>query len=172
VRSAEPLPVEVLNLPAIPTRLEVEGTVRVDDERPLRVWVANAAPAAAPAPEERAFAAYAARGAFSAKETRVRQSLRPPEGRIFHLSDLTLDARPDAVLRVRVLVKPEAVAGAVSPAGPEALPLALLDSRHGVSLRLGTPLALGGEFVLEVEALGPGQGAPFLVVAGGYLSGR
>lgn len=174
VRSAEPLPVQVINLPEPLARLEVEGTVRVDDERPVRVWVANPPPAPPP-PEGRPatpFAAFAARGAFGAKDARVRQVLRPPEGQIFYLSDLTLDARPDAVLRVRVLAKAEAVAGAVSPAGAEALPLALLDSRHGVSLRLGTPLALGGEFTVEVEALGPGQGAPFLVVAGGYLSER
>jgi len=172
VVAQEPLPVEVVNLPEPPRELQVQGTVRVDDERPLRVWVANLPGAATGAPEERAFAAYAARGSFSSKETRVRQTLRPPEGRIFHLSDLTLDARSDAVLKVRILAGGNAIAGAVSGVGADPLPVAILDSRHGASLRLGTPVPLGGEFSVEVESLGPGQGAPFLVVAGGYLSGR
>jgi hypothetical protein len=172
VQAQQPLSVEVMNLPELPAQMEVQGTVRVDDERPLRVLVTNAAPGAAAEADERAFAAFAARGAFSAKETRVRQTIRPPEGRIFHLSDLTLDARSDAVLKVRVLAAGNAIVGTVSGGGAEALPLAVLDSRHGASLRLGTPVPLGGEFAVEVESLGPGQGAPFLVLAQGYLSGK
>ncbi|MBE0617737.1 MAG: hypothetical protein IH608_07410, partial [Proteobacteria bacterium] len=69
VRTTDPLPVEVVNLPEAPRRLEVEGTVRVDDERPVRVWVANP-PLPTPVPEGRAalpFAAFAARGAFAAR---------------------------------------------------------------------------------------------------------
>jgi len=174
VTAQQALPVEVQNFPEVPQRFEVQGTVRVADEQPVRVWVANpglSAGGAAP-PDERSFAAYGARGSFSAKETRVRQTIRPPEGRIFHLSDLTLDARSDAVLKVRVLAGGEAIVGTVSGVGAEPLPVAILDSRRAASLRLGTPVPLGGEFAVEVESLGPGQGAPFLVIAGGYLTGR
>lgn len=173
VRAEEALPVEVLNLPELPARFEVEGTVRIDDERPVQVWVANPLPSpAAPAPDNRTFAAFVAQGTFGPKEARVSQAFRPPEGRIFHLTDVALDARTDAVLRVRVVAASAAVAGVVSGAGAESVPLAVLDSRHGVALRLGTSVPLGGDFSVEVEALGPGQGAPFRLVASGYLSGR
>lgn len=173
IRVEESLPVEVLNLPELPARFEVEGTVRIDDEQPVQVWVVNPPPApTAAASENRTYAAFASQGSFGPKDTRVTQALRPPEGRVFHLTDLALDARTDAVLRVRVLVPAGAVAGVVSGAGADPLALAVLDSRHGTALRLGTPAPLGGEFTLEVEALGPGQGAPFRVLASGYLSGR
>lgn len=171
LRAEETLAVEVVNFPEAPTRLEVEGTVRVDDERPVQVWVVNPAASAAPA-GNRTFAVFGVQGSFTSKDTRVRRPLRAPEGQIFHLSDLTLDARTDAVLRLRVLASADAVAGVVLAPGAEALPLAVLDSRHGTSLRLGTAVPLGGEFVVEVEALGPGQGVPFRVLASGYLSVR
>lgn len=172
VRTDQPLPVEVMNLPEPAQSMEVRGSVRVDDERPLRVWVANPMPETSGEHEAPAFAAYATRGTFSAKETRVRQPLSPPEGRIFHLSDLTLDVRPDAVLKVRILAGGESIVGAVSGMGTQPFPVAILDSRRAVSLQLGTPVPLGGPFFVEVESLGPGQGAPFVVVAGGYLSER
>ncbi|MDW7709110.1 MAG: hypothetical protein SCH98_01455 [Deferrisomatales bacterium] len=171
LRPGEGLAVEVLNFPEAPTRLEVEGTVRVDDERPVQVWVVNPT-GPVTGPPNRTFASFGFEGAFGAKETRVQRTLHPPEGRIFHLTDLVLDARADAVLRVRLLASGAALAGVLVAQGMEPVALAVLDSRHGTTLRLGTPVPLGGGFSLEVEALGPGQGAPFRLAASGYLSDR
>lgn len=175
IDASQPVPVEITNLPpAPPPSPQSDAPVRVRDDPPLRVWVENsqAAAAAPPAPEARTFAAFAARGAFSSKESRVRKPFRAPAGRIFHLSDVSLDARPDAVLRVRILADESSVAGVVEGAGGEPLAVAVVDSRQGPSVRLGTAAPLAGSFTVEVEAAGPGEGAPFSVVVSGYLTGR
>ncbi len=170
---SEPLAVEVTNLPPAPESVEIGSPVRIVDEPPLRVWLENPPPPAGTAsPDPRTYTAFAARGTFSSKETRVRQPFQPPEGRVFHLSDVSLDARPDAVFRVRVLAEESAVAGVVNGAGGAPVALAVLDSRRSTSVRLGTAAPLAGPFTVEVEALGPGQGAPFAVLLSGYLTGR
>jgi hypothetical protein len=166
-RIPEPLLVEVANPPEIPRRVEVDGTVRVDDTQPLQVWVGNFPQPAQPAPRQ--FAAYAFQASFTAKKSKARRSFLPPDGSIFHLTDLLIDTRPDAVLKVRLMAPSAAVAGSVAGAGAADLPLAVLDTRVAPLVRLGTPAPLIGEFALEVEALGPGQGTPFRLVASGYL---
>lgn len=168
------LPVEVVNAPPFPESFRIEGDVRLDDEQPVRVWVENfpaPSPPSLAGPGRPQFAAFAFRGAFSSKEQVHRRTFRLPEGMTFHLTDLALDARPDALLRVRLTAVPSRIDGAVSVVGegPEEIPLAVLDAARATTVRLGTAAALSGEFSLVVEAPGPGQGAPFSVVASGSL---
>jgi hypothetical protein len=167
-RVPEPLLVEVANPPEFPDLVEVKGTVRVDDTQLLPVRVLNFPEPEPPASPQ--FAAYAFQSAFTSKEAKTRRSFVPPAGSVFHLTDLTIDARSDAALKVRLSALPAAVLGAVAGGGSDALPLAVLDTRTGPVTRLGTPAPLAGEFFVEVEALGGrGQGAPFHLVASGYL---
>ncbi|GAB4264483.1 MAG: hypothetical protein Kow0092_16160 [Deferrisomatales bacterium] len=171
VRASAPIPVEVVNAPEAPEAFQVRGVVRVDDSPALRVWVENQ-PEARPArpPQARRFAAYSFRGAFDPDDTRLRKPFRVPQGATFHLTDLTVDTRADAVLRVRLTAPASAVGGSVAGASGDAeLPLAVVDVQMGPAARLGTPVPLTGEFHLEVEAPGPGLGAPFWTVASGYL---
>jgi hypothetical protein len=167
-RIPEPLLVEVTNPPEIPRKVEIDGAVRVDDTQPLQVWVENF-----PEPKEpasRQFAAYAFSASFGAEESKTQRAFLPPKGSIFHLTDLVIDTRPDAVLKVRVTAPASAIAGSVAAATQLGLPLAVLDTRFAPSVRLGTPAPLLGEFSVVVEALlGPGQGAPFQLLASGYL---
>lgn len=176
LRVTQPLPVEVNNFPEFPTALQVDGPVRVDDTQPLRVWVENqpeaAAAPAAPAPSP-AFVAYFFKGTFSAKDGRVRRAFRAPDGAVFHLTDLSVDARSDAALKVRVTAAPGTVVGALAGVeGADQVPVALLDTQSASAVRLGTAVPLGGEFAVEVEALGPGLGAPFWAVASGFVTAK
>lgn len=167
----DPLPVEVTNPIEMPEAIELKGAVRVDDAQPLRVWVENfPEPQEAPDLErERLFTVYSFRGEFSAKDAKVRREFRVPKGRVFHLTDLSIDAGPDAVLKVRVAAPAKEVAGSVAGSSNGEIPLALLDAQIGPSARMGTPVPLRGEFFLEVEAPAPGLGAPFWAVASGYV---
>ncbi len=169
-----PLPVDVVNAPAFPESIRIEGDVRLDDGQPVRVWVENfpnAQPPSAMRPLRPQFAAFAFRGAFSSKEAVSRRTFRLPEGMTFHLTDLALDTRPDALLKVRVTAASSRIDGAVSVVGEtlEEIPLAILDARRAITARLETAAPLSGEFAIVVEAPGPGQGAPFSVVASGSL---
>lgn len=176
IRVGAPLPVQVTNAPQLPAALRVEGPVQVqvDDSQPVRVWVENAPPPERTGGSAKpSYVVYFVQGVFSSKDTRVRRAYRPPEGAVFHLTDLAVDARPDVNLRVRVLAAPAAVGGRlVGAEGVAEVPLAGLDTRLGISTRLGTPAPLASEFTVEVEALGPGQGAPFRVIASGFLVPR
>lgn len=173
IRTQGPLPVEVSNPLQFPEALRVDGPVQVDDTQPLRVWVENLPETSTVSPPmtARTFVAYYFKAAFSAKDGRVRRAFRAPAGAVFHLTDLTLDSRPDVNLRVRVVAAAADVDGGVAgAAGADELPLALVDTRTAPSTRLSTPVPLSGEFALEVEALGPGQGAPFSAVATGFAT--
>ena len=166
-RAREPLLVQVINPPEFPERMPVEGTVRLENTQPLRVIVENL-----PRPErepERQFAVYHFRGGFNSKASKAQRSFQPPAGAAFHLTDLVVDARPDALLKVRLIAPPTVIQGAVAGDGQDAVPVAVVETRKASWQRLGTPVPLGGEFTLEVEAVGPGEGAPFQVVASGYL---
>lgn len=174
IRTTGPLAVEVLNPAPFPARLEVTGTVRVDDAEPLRVQVENLprtpAPAPVATPVQKRFVAYAFRGEFTAKEARLRRTYRVPPGPTFQVTDLTLDARPDAVLKVRLTAPASAIGGTVvGPGEGELLPVAVFLSTQVTSVHLSTPVPLKEGFTLEVEALGPGEGAPFSVLASGYV---
>lgn len=169
-----PLPVDVVNAPPFPESFKIEGDVRLDDAQPVRVWVDNfpeprpTAPSREPRPQ---FAAFAFRGAFSSKQAATRRSFRLPEGMTFYLTDVIIDTRPDALLKVRVTATASRIDGAVSVVGedlPE-IPLAVVDARSTPTVRLGTAAPLSGEFTIVVEASGPGEGAPFSVIASGSL---
>ncbi|HSH69804.1 MAG TPA: hypothetical protein VK997_07790 [Deferrisomatales bacterium] len=169
LRLSGPLPVELVNPPAPPT-LTLDGPVAVSVDQLLRVWVENsplAPPVVAPPPPR--YAAFAFAGVFEAKQSVQRRSFAPPTGTEFLLTDLTLDTRPDALLTVRVMVSPGAVAGTVTGAGDGDLAVLVLDARHGPSVRLATPVPLGGPFTVQVTSEGPGQGAPFTVLAAGTV---
>ncbi len=163
-RIPEPLAVEVVNFPERPGTVQVGGTVRVDDGQPVRVWVENQIePARAPGMKGR-FTAYVFRGRFEAREGRVRGTFSPAEGRVFQLRSVVVDTRRDAVLRVRVLAPAEAVDGDVNGGGRAPVPLVVTGA---AGTQLAAPVPLAGPFTLEVEAPGPGQGAPFTVVLSG-----
>ena len=106
---------------------------------------------------------------FEAKQSVLRRSFAPPAGTEFLLTDLILDTRPDALLYVRVLARPGSIAGAVTGAGNGELAVLVLDPHSGPSVRLATPVPLGGPFTVQVTAEGPGQGAPFTVLATGTV---
>jgi hypothetical protein len=163
-----PLQVEVVNAPPIPAARGIEGPIEVVADQPLRVWVDNPAPPPPAAPPVM-YSAYVFRSAFEAKQTVLSRTFRPGEGEVFLLTDLTLDTRPDSLLWVRVLARPDALAGNVTGGGDEELAVLVLDPHSGPSVRPATPVPLRGSFSIQVEAMGPGQGAPFRVLAAGTL---
>jgi len=169
LRLDAPLPVELVgDLPA--PVLTLDGPVSITADEPLRVWVENPpAPVAALPPVPSSYAGFAFAGVFEAQQRVRRRTFTPPAGREFRLTDLTLDARPDVLLYVRVLAQPTVVVGGVVGAGEEELALLVLDRRSGPSARLATPIPLVGPFTVEVTVEGPGQGAPFAVLVGGTL---
>ena len=169
LRLTGPLPVELVNAPPPPV-LTLDGPVTVTADQPLRVWVENPPPAphaAAPPPPQ--YAAFAFAGVFEARQSVLRRRFAPLAGTEFLLTDLTLDTRPDAILYVRVLARPGAVAGAMAGAGDGELAFLVLDPRSGPSARLATPVPLGGPFTIQVTSEGPGHGAPFTVLAAGTV---
>lgn len=165
-----PLQVEVVNPPPVPSGGGIEGPIEVIADQPLRVWVDNPAPPPLPpvAPPVK-YSAYVFRSAFEAEQSVLRRTFGPGEGEVFLLTDLTLDTRPDSLLWVRVLVRPGALAGDVTGGGDEELAVLVLDPHSGPSVRPATPVPLRGPFSIQVEAVGPGQGAPFRVLAAGTI---
>lgn len=165
-----PLPVELVNPPKENQEVQVSGTVRVDDTQPVRVWVDNTWNPESPSVRE--FAAFTFQGRFSPTDERQRRVFRSRSGRVFYLTDLLIDSRPDAPLKVRVLAAARNVVGWVTGGGTTEIPLAVLDLRRNPSAQLGTPVPIEGDFTLEVETAGPNQGASFSAVASGYLDVR
>lgn len=170
LRLSGPLPVELVGAPP-PPPLTLDGPVSVTADQPLRVWVENppSPPPAEVPPHPPRYAAFAFSGVFEAKQRVQRRSYSLPEGTEFLLTDLTLDARPDALLYVRVLARPGTVSGTVTGAGDGELAVLVLDPRSGPSVRPATPVPLAGPFTLLVTSEGPGQGAPFTVLAAGTV---
>lgn len=165
VRASAPLAVEVVNPVPFPERLEVSGTVWVEDAVPVRVRVENL-PRSPPA---KRFVSYVFRGEVAPKESRLRRTFQVPAGPPFQLTDLALDARTDAVLKVRLLAPASAVGGSVVGAGDGEVPLVVLLSSQTTAVRVGTPVPLQGGFSVEVEALGARAVAPFSVLASGHV---
>ena len=172
IRAPAPLAVEVVNPPPeLPQPLRVEGTVAVDDRTPVRVVVTNP-PAPPPVPPARRFAAFALRGTLGSRQSRVRRVFSPPEGTVFRLTGIVLDVREGLPLRARVLADPGAIAGYVTGAPEQGVPVALLDSRAGPAAAVPAPVPLAGPFVLEVTAPGGVTSTAFTAVALGYLESR
>ena len=173
IRVRQPLPVEVVNPPAEPAQpFEVTGTVAIDDRAPVRVVVTN--PAAAPAGEVRAarrFGAFVFRGTLRPDQDRARRTFSPPEGKVFHLAGLVIEARDEAA-RARVRAGAASVRGFVRGAGGAELPLAVADQRAGTGTVLPVPVPLAGPFTLEITAPARAAAVPFTVVATGYLASR
>lgn len=168
LRVVTPLPVEVVN-PSRPSSPSL-APLKVDDTQPLRVWVENPwSPDSAPPPE---FATFAFQSRFLPSEGPLRRQFSPRAGRVFYLTDVVADVRPDVGLKVRVLTTPRAVAGAVSGVEFAEYAVAVLDARRGSGLRLATPVPLVGDFTVEVEVLGAVQGGYFTASVVGYQAPR
>jgi hypothetical protein len=172
LRVGSPIPVEVVNPPKATREVQVLGPLKVDDTQPLRVWVENPwNPENPSAPE---FAAFALQRRFLPQpgDDRFRGTYAARPGRIFYLTDVVADIRPDTGLKVRVLTMPKGVGGSVAGVEFAEFPVAVLDARRQSSVRLATPVPLSGEFVVEVEVLGAVQGGYFSAMVMGYLVPR
>lgn len=171
LRVGGPIQVEVINQK--PSREEsIPGPLKIDDTQPVRVWVENPwNPENPSAPE---FAAFALQRRFLPQpgDDRFRGTFSARPGRIFYLTDVVADIRPDTALKVRVFTVPKGVGGSVAGVDFAEFPVAVLDVRRGSSVRLATPVPLSGEFTVEVEILGAVQGGYFSALAMGYLVPR
>ncbi|MBI5014280.1 MAG: hypothetical protein HZB55_02165 [Deltaproteobacteria bacterium] len=169
LRISAPLPVEVVNPKASMGAL-ILGPLKVDDTQPVRVWVENPwNPENPSAPE---FTGFVLQRRFlpQSGEDRFRGTFAARPGRIFYLTDVVADIRPDTSLKVRVLAGPKSVGGSVAGVEFAEFPVAVLDGRRASTVRLGTPVPLTGEFVVEVEVVGAVQGGYFTATAMGYLA--
>jgi len=167
VRASSPLPVEIVNPQKQSQEVQITGTVRLDDNQPVRVWVDNSWNPENPSLQE--FAAFAFQGRFAPTDERLRRTFPARPGKVFHLTDIVTDAKPDASLRIRILVAPKNVLGWVTAPDVQEIPVLVLDLRRASGAQLATPVPISGDFALEVEAAGPSQGATFTAVAVGYL---
>lgn len=171
LRVGGPIQVEVVNQKPSKEAPPL-GPIKVDDTQPLRVWVENPwNPENPSAPE---FAAFSLQRRFAPQpgDDRFRGTYAARPGRIFYLTDVVADVRPDTGLKVRVLTVPKGVGGSVTGVAFAEFPVAVLDARRGSSMRLATPVPLSGEFVVEVEVTGAVQGGYFSAMAMGYLVPR
>lgn len=166
IRASAPLPVEITNSQKGAQDVKIVGPVWLDDARPVRVWIDNSWSPDGNGAQE--FTAFAYQGRFLPGDDRHRRTAVPRSGKVFHLTDVLVDVRPDAQLKVRLLAPAANVGGAVSGVEFAEFPLAVLDTRRAPSAQFATPVPITGEFVLEVELLSAGQGGYFSVVARGY----
>lgn len=168
IRAGAPLLVEIVNPTASAKDSAPLGPVKVDDTQPLRVWVENPwSPETASPPE---FATFAFQRRFLPAEGPFRRTFAARPGRIFYLTDVVADIRPDTAMKMRVLTTSQSVTGVVSGVEFAEYPVAVLDARRGNGLRFATPIPLSGEFTVEVEVIGGVQGGYFSAVAMGYLA--
>jgi hypothetical protein len=168
LRVTTPLQVEVVN-PAIPGgEAPFSGPIKVDDTQPLRVWIDNPWNPASAVQQD--FAAYAFQGRFSTPAERQRRLFSSAPGRIFHLTDLVVDGRPEAHVRARLVVRAQALVGRIEGAGTGEAPLAVVDTRHATSARLVMAVPISGDFAIDVEGISQTPGSPFSAIAIGYFT--
>jgi hypothetical protein len=169
LRVGAPIPVEVTNPAQAASQVTLTGPVKLDDSQPLRVWIDNSWSESAPTQE---FAAFAFQGRFAGAAERQRRLFATPPGRIFHLTELVLDGRPEASLRARLVVRAAALVGQVVGVETGEAPVVVADFRQGGSGRLTTAIPIAGEFAVDVEGIGQPAGAPFSAIAIGYTTRR
>lgn len=168
LRLSAPIPVEISNPQSAGQDVRVVGPVRLDDNQPVRVWIDNSWNLDSQATQE--FAAFAFQSRFMPGDERHRKTMAQRDGRVFHLTDLLLDVRPDAQLKVRLLTTPRSVKGAVTGVEFGEFPLAVLDTRRSPSVHFSTPVPITGEITVEVEVLSAVQGGYFSAVALGHFA--
>ncbi|MBI5440907.1 MAG: hypothetical protein HY900_06825 [Deltaproteobacteria bacterium] len=169
LRVGAPIPVEVTNPSQGSGRVTLSGPVKVDDSQPVRVWIDNSWSESAPTQE---FAAFAFQGKFTGSAERQRRLFSTAPGRIFHLTELVLDGRPEASLRARLVVRAGALVGQITGADTGEAPVVVADLRQGGSGRLATAIPIAGDFAVDVEGIGQSPGSQFSAIAIGYLTRR
>lgn len=170
VKATTPLPVEIMNTQKLPREVEVVGPLKLDDTQPVRVWVDNSWSPENPSGQE--FAVFAYQHRFLPGDERHRRTVSVGAGRVFHLTDLVVDVRPDAQLKARLLTTPKGVGGAVAGVEFAEFPLAVVDTRRSPTLHFTTPVPVSGDFSVDVEILQANQGGYFSAVAMGYFAPR